>query len=96
MENFNPVSTPLPISAAYIPAEDDETFEDGKHYRAAIATRPDIAYATNLLSRFSKKPFSSTLERCKKCLTLSYRTSDTGIVYSKVYYTEPNFSLTAY
>ena len=58
------VSTPLPPGIQYQPATDDDAFDDPSLYRsaigslmyAAIATRPDIAYAVNTLSQFNVKP----------------------------------------
>ena len=54
MDNCTPVTTSLPPSLKYDPCADEEQFEDQTRYRAAIgslmfaavATRPDIAYAT--------------------------------------------------
>ncbi|KAI0996183.1 Retrovirus-related Pol polyprotein from transposon TNT 1-94 [Podosphaera aphanis] len=64
MDSCSPISTPLPTSAVFSKSTDDEVFEDSTRYRAAIgslmfaavATRPDIAYATNILAQFNGNP----------------------------------------
>lgn len=55
MENCNPANTPLAPGVMYEKLNENEIFEDTTKYRsaigslmfAAVATRPDIAFATN-------------------------------------------------
>lgn len=64
MENCKPANTPLPPGAIFTKSNEDDRFEDTTDYRAAIGslmfaavtTRPDIAYATNLHSQFNGAP----------------------------------------
>ena len=104
MENCTPVHTPLPPSANYTPANDDETFEDVTKYRAAIgslmfaavATRPDITHATNLLAQFNGAPAQKHWNAVKHIFRYLKGSIDNGILYSKSRHMESDFTLTAY
>ncbi|KAI0994746.1 hypothetical protein K3495_g13435 [Podosphaera aphanis] len=63
---------------------------------ASVATRPDIAYATNHLSQFNGAPSQKHWNRVKHIFRYLKGTVHTGIVYSKARHTEPQFTLTAY
>ncbi|KAI7948446.1 hypothetical protein MJO29_010111 [Puccinia striiformis f. sp. tritici] len=63
MENSNAVKTPLPSNALHQVDLESEPFDASIMQKAmgyinylAIHTRPDIVFATNLLSRYSSKP----------------------------------------
>ncbi|KAI0995437.1 hypothetical protein K3495_g12742 [Podosphaera aphanis] len=104
MEDCTPVSTPLPPGATFTPSYDDEAFGDATKYRAAIgslmfasvATRPDIAYATNLMSQFNGAPSQKHWNGVKNILRYLNGTIKTGILYDKARHHEPDFTLTAY
>lgn len=104
MENCNPANTPLAPGVIYEKSGEDEVFEDTTEYRsaigslmfAAIATRPDIAYATNLLSQFNGAPGQKHWNGVKQIFRYLKGTISTGILYSKIRHTEPQFTLTAF
>lgn len=104
MEDCSPVYTPLPPSIVYTPCSEDEIFPDQTKYRAAIgslmfaaiATRPDIAYATNFLSQFNGKASQKHWNAIKHIFRYLKFTIDTGIMYDRTRHTEPKFTLTAY
>jgi len=83
------VSTPLPPGIQYQPATDDDAFDDPSLYRsaigslmyAAIATRPDIAYAVNTLSQFNVKPSRVHWNAVKHVLRYLQGTKSLGITY---------------
>ena len=89
LADCQPVSTPLPPGIQYQPATDNDTFEDPSLYRsaigslmyAAIATRPDIAYAVNSLSQFNVKPSQVHWNAVKHILRYLQGTKSLGITY---------------
>lgn len=104
MEACTPVTTPLPSGVIYAKAEEEESFDDTTKYRAAIgslmfasiATQPDIAYATNLMSQFYGAPSQRHWNGVKHIFRYLEGTISTGIMYSKIKHSEPKFTLTAY
>ncbi|KAI0995928.1 hypothetical protein K3495_g12253 [Podosphaera aphanis] len=104
MESYTPANTPLPPGVIYSKAEEEESFDDTTKYRAAIgspmfasiATRPDIAYATNLMSQFNAAPSQRHWNGVKHIFRYLKGTISTGIMYSKIKHTEAKFTLTAY
>jgi hypothetical protein len=94
MNDAKPRSTPLPagltLSADDSPKNRDE-LDDMKNvpYRQAlgslmwlqVATRPDLSYAVNLLSRFANNPGRKHWEALKHTLAYLKGTSDYGITY---------------
>lgn len=104
MENCTPVSTPLPPSAVYTPSPDEESFEDTTKYRAAIgslmfaaiATRPDISYATNLMAQFNASPSQKHWNGVKHIFRYLKGTIDKGLLYAKSRHFEKDFTLSAY
>jgi Reverse transcriptase (RNA-dependent DNA polymerase)/gag-polypeptide of LTR copia-type/Integrase core domain/GAG-pre-integrase domain len=90
MKDSGSASTPLPIGVQYQPADDnDQPFEDTSLYRsaigslmyAAIATRPDIAYAVNSLSQFNTKPTQMHWNAVKHIFKYLQGTKNIGIKY---------------
>ncbi|KAI0992481.1 hypothetical protein K3495_g15704, partial [Podosphaera aphanis] len=96
MESCTPANTPLPPGVIYSKAEEEESFDDTTKYRAAIgslmfasiATRPDIAYATNLMSQFNAAPSQRHWNGVKHIFRYLKGTISTGIMYSKIKHTE--------
>lgn len=94
MTDAKPHSTPLPaglvLSAEDMPKTREE-LDDMKNvpYREAlgslmwlqVATRPDLSYAVNLLSRFANNPGRSHWEALKHTLSYLKATLDYGITY---------------
>ncbi|KAI0994431.1 hypothetical protein K3495_g13751, partial [Podosphaera aphanis] len=104
MEICSPANTPLPVGTVFMKSDEEEAFENTTKYRAAIgslmfasvATRPDIAYATNLLAQFNGAPSQKQWNGVKHILRYLKGTMTTGILYSRNRHTEPKFTLTAY
>jgi hypothetical protein len=83
-------STPLPVGVQYQPAmENDQLFDNISLYRsaigslmyAAIATRPDIAYAVNSLSQFNTKPTQTHWNGVTHIFRYLKGTKEIGIIY---------------
>lgn len=96
MDDCNPVSTPLDLSQKLTADMCSQTYEAQKEmekvpYMEAIGrllfaaqnTRPDISFAVNLLSRFSKNPGKGHWLAVKRILRYLKGTLEMGIVYSK-------------
>ena len=64
MQDSKPISTPVDVSSKLLPATDhNEPFNQSEYQSAVgslmylvVCTRPDIAYAVNILARFNSKP----------------------------------------
>jgi hypothetical protein len=96
MGNAKPRSTPLP-AALTLSADDSpqtkEEIDDMKSvpYRQAlgslmwlqVATRPDLSYAVNLLSRFANNPGRKHWDTLKHTLAYLKSTMDYGITYKQ-------------
>ena len=103
MENSTPSPTPLPSSLTFMP-NDNDSFEDPTKYRAAIgslmfaaiASRPDIAYATNLMAQFSKCPGQKHWNGVKHIFRYLKGSIDTGIIYDRNRHSEPKFTIITY
>ncbi|XP_022756254.1 uncharacterized protein LOC111303965 [Durio zibethinus] len=74
MENCEPVSTPLALNEKFI-KEDEADKVDGSVYISLVgcllyltATRPEIMYAVNLLSRFIQSPSELHFKAAKRVL----------------------------
>ncbi|KAI1002358.1 hypothetical protein K3495_g5847 [Podosphaera aphanis] len=104
MEACTPANNPLPSGVIYSKTEEEESFDDTTKHRAAIgslmfasiATRPDITYATNLMSQFNEASSQKHWNGVKHNFRYLKGTISTGIMYSKIKHTEPKFTLTAY
>lgn len=96
MDDCNPVSTPLDLSQKLTADMCSQTYEAQKEmekvpYMEAIGrllfaaqnTRPDISFAVNLLSRFSKNHGKGHWLEVKRILRYLKGTLEMGIVYSK-------------
>ena len=98
MQDSKPTSTPVDIRSKLLPATDhNEPFNQSEYQSAvgslmylAVCTRPDIAYAVNILARFNSKPTKEHWTALKRVLrylkgtTLLYQQkgSDDCIGYS--------------
>ncbi|KAL5722266.1 hypothetical protein ACHQM5_005806 [Ranunculus cassubicifolius] len=89
MNECNPVQTPLQVNER-LSKEDGSSEVDAARYRSIVgsllyltATRPDIMYATSLLSRFMHKPSENHNAAAKRVLRYIKGTQDHGIWYKK-------------
>lgn len=90
MENANSVSTPSDVSVKLV-KDDGSKLVDKALYQAmigsmlyiAIATRPDIAHAVGVLSRFNSCPNATHLTAAKRVLRYLKGTKDVGLTYTK-------------
>ncbi|XP_059639087.1 secreted RxLR effector protein 161-like [Cornus florida] len=87
IEQANPVSTPC-ITGIKLSKNGELKLVDSTMFRSLvgnlmylIATRPDIMFAVNLVSRFMEKPHSSHWEAAKRILRYVKGTTDYGIFY---------------
>ena len=96
MDNCNPISTPADTNAKLVKEDSTSKLVDGSLYRAmvgsllyiSIATRPDIANAVGVVSRFNSKPNQTHLTAVKRIylkgtinIQLSYtRSPSTGLL----------------
>ena len=98
MDKAHPLSTPMvvrsldPTKDPFRPKEDDEELLGPEvPYLSAIGalmylancTRPDIAFAVNLLARFSSSPTRRHWNGIKHILRYLQGTADLGLFYSK-------------
>ena len=89
MEDFKAVATPVEPGRKFIKLSEDETPVNVQMYQqiigsltyAAISTRPDIAAAVNMLSKFMTKPGKEHMEGVKRILRYMKGTVDYGLVY---------------
>ncbi|KAK9668714.1 hypothetical protein RND81_13G080700 [Saponaria officinalis] len=87
MENCKSVSTPLVVNEKL--SKDDGSKEvDLKQYRSLVGsllyltvTRPDLMFATSLLSRFMSKPSEVRMGTAKRVLRYQKGTLDFGVLY---------------
>jgi len=87
MERCKPVSTPLVLNEKL--SKDDGSREaDLRQYRSLVgsllyltATRPDLMYATSLLSRFMSKPSEVHMGTAKRVLRYLRGTLEFGVFY---------------
>ena len=89
MSNCNPVATPL-IANEKLKKEDGSQEVDASIYRSLVgsllyltATRPDIMYATSLLSRFMHNPRQIHLGVARRVLRYIQGTLDYGILFER-------------
>lgn len=90
LKNCKPARTPLPDGADLF-IEVEQPIEDNELYRSIIGSllylannsRPDIAYAVALLSRFVSRPGKVHLEAAKRVLRYVKGTADSRIIYRK-------------
>lgn len=89
MEACNPVPIPLVVNEKFM-KEDGSGDVDPSMFRSLVGsllylttTRPDIMYATSLLSRFMHKPSNIHYGVAKRVLRYIKGTKDYGIMYEK-------------
>ncbi|XP_030449110.1 uncharacterized mitochondrial protein AtMg00810-like [Syzygium oleosum] len=89
MLDCKPISTPLDGNAKLC-AEEGRELEDSSMYRQLVGsliyltiTRPDIAFAVGVVSRFMEKPRKPHLDAAKRILRYVKKTFDFGLLYKK-------------
>ena len=90
MENCKPVTTPAEPGRKFMKLAEDEIPVDVQLYQqiigsltyAATATRPDIAAAVNMLSKFMTRPGKDHMEGAKRILRYIKGTIDYGLSYN--------------
>jgi hypothetical protein len=90
MENCKPVSTPM-VAGQKLMKDDTAPKADGRMYRSLIgsllyltATRPDIVFTVNYLSRFMQNPSQNHYVAAKRVLRYLRGTQDFGMVFDKL------------
>jgi len=91
MENCNGVQTPMETSSRLVPADPD--YQADRAFRtkyqsavgslmyAMLGTRPDIAYAVSVVSRFASNPNTTHMNAVKRILKYLKETIHLGLVY---------------
>jgi hypothetical protein len=90
MRNCNSVSTPMATDVKLV-KDDGSNAVDKTVYQSIVgsllylstATRPDIAYAVGVLSRFTSAPTQTHLTAAKRVLRYLKGSIDQGLVYTK-------------
>jgi hypothetical protein len=89
MEGCNPAETPIPLGTK-LSKNDEGSIVDSTLYKSLvgsllylIATRPDIMYATSLVSRFMESPKDSHWKMEKRILRYVAGTLKFGLWYTK-------------
>ena len=90
MENCKPVSIPM-VAGQKLMKDDAAPKADGRMYRSLIgsllyltATRPDIVFTVNYLSRFMQNPSQNHYVAAKRVLRYLRGTQDFGMVFDKL------------
>jgi len=98
MSNCNAVKIPMNTNQKFS-LEDGEERVDAGTYRSLIGSllylahsRPDISYATSILSRFMQNPSKTHFGAARRILRYLKGTSSYGIFYAKI----DNFNLMGY
>ena len=92
MLDCNSIKTPVETGINLVPSTIQATADDTKAYQSAIgslmyamtATRPDIAFAVSVLSRFSSKPDTTHWKALKRVFRYLNGTLHRGITYGGV------------
>ena len=89
MDNCNPVATPMELGVKLSKFEGGEAVE-ANSYRSMVGslryltcTRPDIAFAVGVASRYMSDPRHSHLKAVKRIMRYLKGTEDLGMFYSK-------------
>ena len=90
MDNCKPVDTPFETNTKLRKTEEGETTCDRGRYQSAVGsllylstkTRPDIAYAVGVVSRYCSNPSSTHWVAVKRILRYLQGTSNLGLLYS--------------
>jgi hypothetical protein len=91
MDECIPVSTPVDNSLKLIPITRDEEIVDANEYRsivgalnyAAVLTRPDIAFAVGMVSRYMQKPGKLHWIAVKRIMRYLKGTINYGLIYQE-------------
>ncbi len=89
MESANPVETPNDCNVILVANDGYSQTVDRGHYQqlvgsllyAAVATRPDVAYAVSTCCRFTSDPTVAHLTAAKRVLRYLRGTADYGLLY---------------
>ena len=92
MDGAKPVATPVDTSQKLMKADDDSELFDKGLYQSAVGsllylamwTRPDIAYAVGMVSKYCSKPSKEHWTAVKRILRYLQGTVDYGLCYDKV------------
>lgn len=89
MLDCKPISTPIEVNAR-LRATEGKDLQDGTMYRQLVGsliyltlTRPDIAYAVGIVSRYMQEPKKPHLEAARRILRYVKNTMDYGLFYKK-------------
>ena len=89
MEDSNPMNTPMETKTK-LSKNDEGVVIDENLYRSLVGslryltcTRPDIAYAVGVISRFMENPKSSHWKAAKRILRYVKGTADLGLLYPR-------------
>ena len=89
MKNYKNVATPMEVKKKFISESESEEDMKGKPYYELVgsyltkATRPDITFVTNALSRFYENPKIAHGKAAKHVLKYFRRTTKYAINYEK-------------
>jgi Reverse transcriptase (RNA-dependent DNA polymerase)/Chromo (CHRromatin Organisation MOdifier) domain len=91
MHGANGVTTPMENGCKLVPKRADEPEKSSTEYRqeigallyAVTCTRPDLAVAVSICSRFVEKPGAQHCGAVKRILRYVKKTSDYGLLYQK-------------
>jgi hypothetical protein len=91
LSEANPVSTPVDVNVKLVKDDEISKEVDPKLYQsmvgsllyAAMTTRPDIAYAVGVVSKFNSKPSEAHLTAVKRILRYLKGTADLALKYQK-------------
>ena len=91
MDGAKPVATPVDTSQKLVKADDDSELFDKGLYQSAVGsllylamwTRPDIAYAVGMVSKYCSKPSKEHWTAVKRIMHYLQGTVDYGLCYDK-------------
>jgi len=92
MQECNGVHTPMEPGRRLVAAQDSDKLIDQREYQSlvgslmyiAVRTRPDLAFALSVLSKYNSKPTTDHLLATKRVLRYLMETSGMALVYGSV------------